>query len=269
MKYLIAVDLDGTLLDDCAHLNEESVDYLKNLNKDEYGIVITTGRPYLSMIDFYKKLNLDSLAICNNGATIIKPNDMSFKQIDHNIDKLEFINLFKDIKKYLVSAIYNKGEKCFTFQRLDNSEFLKHMVKNSIVIDGPYDETCEIPPSGMLAIIKPGLEKEFIKEIEKHPNLGCRSWGNFYGTDFYEIYQHDFNKATSLVEVLDYYKLTVDNLITFGDSINDYEMIEMTEYGVAMKNSNEKLLQKAKHITDYDNNHNGVIKYLQKLLKKG
>ena len=86
MKYIFAVDLDGTLLNDKAQLNEYTVNYIKNLDKEKYKFVITTGRPYLGMIDFYKQLELDTYVICNSGTSVILPNS-DFKPINHNINR--------------------------------------------------------------------------------------------------------------------------------------------------------------------------------------
>ncbi|MBP5408344.1 MAG: HAD-IIB family hydrolase [Bacilli bacterium] len=83
MDYIFAVDLDGTLLNDKAELTDETIRYVKNLDKEKYKFVITTGRPYLGMIKFYKQLGLDTFVICNSGTSVLLPNS-SFKPIHHN-----------------------------------------------------------------------------------------------------------------------------------------------------------------------------------------
>ncbi|MCR5308419.1 MAG: HAD-IIB family hydrolase, partial [bacterium] len=90
MDYIFAVDLDGTLLDDTAHLTKETIEYVKNLDKEKYKFVITTGRPYLGMIKFYKELGLDTYVICNSGTSVLLPNS-DFKPINHNIEKSLFL----------------------------------------------------------------------------------------------------------------------------------------------------------------------------------
>ena len=42
-------------------------------------------------------------------------------------------------------------------------------------------------------------------------------------------------------------------------------MIEIANYGVAMKNARDELKEKAKYTSEFDFNNNGVIKFLQKL----
>ena len=67
---------------------------------------------------------------------------------------------------------------------------------------------------------------------------------------------------------MDYYNIKNDHLICFGDGINDFEMLDMAYIGVAMKNGSDELKSKAKYITDYTNNEDGVIKFLEKIIKK-
>ena len=51
--------------------------------------------------------------------------------------------------------------------------------------------------------------------------------------------------------------------MSFGDNNNDIEMIEESKVGVAMSNATNELKQKADFITDYDNDHDGIMKFLK------
>ena len=52
--------------------------------------------------------------------------------------------------------------------------------------------------------------------------------------------------------------------MSFGDSMNDLSMFLETNIKVAMKNADANLKEIATYITDYDNNEDGVIKFLEK-----
>lgn len=266
MKYVIALDLDGTLLDDNAKLSDKTISYIRSLDKDDYKVVITTGRPFQGMITYYDELGLDTLAICNSGTSVVLPVDSSFKSIEHPLDEDLFISFFKKAKHCINSGIYNVENMCFLYNRRTDNEFLKHVARNSVIIEGPFDETYISSPNGVLLIINEGMEKEFEEIVNSFDILGCRSWGNFYGNDFYEVYQKKYNKATSLEEVLKYYNVTKKQLICIGDSINDYEMLKCAGVSVSMLNGNEKIKKYAKHVTKYDNNNDGVVNFLEEFL---
>jgi len=267
MKYIFAVDLDGTLLNDEAKLTKETIDYVRNLDKDKYKFVITTGRPYLGMIQFYNELGLDTYAICNSGTSVIKPNS-DFKSINHNIEKSLFLAFYNKSLDLIESAIFTDEFNCYIYNAQFNNEFFKHIQKGAKVVDGDYNKTIVDGPSGGLFILKNGNDKKFLENCKEFEGkIGVRCWGNFYGCDYYEYYQADFNKSTSLYDLLGLYDATVDQLVTFGDSINDSEMLMMTEHGVCMINGKDELKKYANHITKYDNNHNGVIKFIDEFIK--
>ena len=69
-KYLIALDMDGTLLNKSHVISKTTSDYFKQLEKDGHIIVIASGRPVRGIMNFYKELELDTPIICYNGAYI-------------------------------------------------------------------------------------------------------------------------------------------------------------------------------------------------------
>lgn len=267
MKYLFAIDLDGTLLNDNAELNSKTIEYIKSLDKNDYKVIITTGRPLLGMIDFYEKLGLDTYAICNSGTSIIdlkRGNTL----VNHPIDKDVYISVFKETKSILDSAIYTIDRKCYMYKKMENAEFIKHITKGAEVIIGELDEICDISPNGGLFMVKKGYEKEFENIISKHKEVKVRCWGNFYGNDYYEIYNSSYNKATSLKDLLRFYNADTSKLVCFGDSINDSEMLSLTKNSVCMINGKDELKKIATYITKYDNNNDGVIEFIKEFIKE-
>ena len=266
MKYIIAIDLDGTLLNDNAKLSTTTIDYVKSLDKKKYKVILSTGRPYQAMIQYYNQLGLDTLAICSSGTSIVSPNDPTFKSIEFPLDKEMFLNFFKLTKHLVDTAIYNAVGKCFIYNNKADSALLKHMEKNTSIIEGPFDETYISSPNGLLVIIKDNKEDEFRNIVEGFAVLSCRDWKDFYGYHLFEVYQKRHNKATSLESVLKLYNAKKENLICIGDSVNDYEMLELANISVAMTNGREAIKKCAKYVTKYDNNNDGVIRFLDDFL---
>ena len=67
---LVAVDLDGTLLNDSKHISANTAGALECLREKEIKIVIASARPPRSVQNFYHTLGLDTLQINYNGALI-------------------------------------------------------------------------------------------------------------------------------------------------------------------------------------------------------
>lgn len=68
MSYrVIALDLDGTLLDPQKKILPESLAALNEARRQGVKVLIVTGRHHVAIHPFYQELNLDTPAICCNG----------------------------------------------------------------------------------------------------------------------------------------------------------------------------------------------------------
>ena len=54
------------------------------------------------------------------------------------------------------------------------------------------------------------------------------------------------------------------NTMAFGDDMNDLSMLEVVDYGYAMKNASKYLLGKTKYMTEYTNEEDGVAETILK-----
>ena len=74
-RYLIALDLDGTLLKDDKTISEKTKKVLQQVKAEGHIIMIATGRPYRSSEQYYKELGLTSPIVNFNGAFVHHPLD--------------------------------------------------------------------------------------------------------------------------------------------------------------------------------------------------
>lgn len=86
-------------------------------------------------------------------------------------------------------------------------------------------------------------------------------------SDFYEIIQKEYSKATGIQFLLDYFNLKLEDAYAFGDSTNDLSMLEYVENSIAMGNASDLVKEKVKFITksvhedgiEYAMKHFGII----------
>ena len=86
-KFLIGIDLDGTLLNKKSKLSFSTISYLKKISKQGHIIVLCTGRPLRAMLPYYKILKLNTPVICYNGGRVFNPNDKNFPSITYSFNK--------------------------------------------------------------------------------------------------------------------------------------------------------------------------------------
>ena len=136
------------------------------------------------------------------------------------------------------------------------------------IIYGELKDTLKDDPN--IIIFRASDEKEDFKEnitkaVEKH-GLKIRFWSGL--SSFSEIYSPYVTKAHALNKIASYYHIKKENIIAFGDAPNDLEMLEEAGVGVAMKNASSELLSKAKYVTPFDNNHEGIYHFLKEFFEK-
>ena len=72
-----------------------------------------------------------------------------------------------------------------------------------------------------------------------------------------EVTANNVNKATAINSILDEWKLDKNEIIAFGDSNNDLEMLDYVGVGVAMGNASDNVKTQSDYVT-LDNDSDGI-----------
>lgn len=282
MYKLIAIDLDGTLLNSYGEISKENREAIKYaLNKD-VRVILASGRDPKTM----KKISLD-LGICDyliagNGASIydIKLEKNIYekyisKEKALNIIKMckensIFLNLYTD--KGIITESLNYNVKVFncennakSIDKQTNIEIIKdiyeytqnndmHILK--III---CDES-KIIFNNIIQKLKKikGIDVLDVEHMSKKViRIGTEEFEVEY---FYtEISSKNVDKWYAIEYLIDILKIDKKDVICIGDNINDKKMVENCGTGIAMKNSALDVAGIGDFITE-DNNSNGVAK---------
>ncbi len=267
-KYLIAFDLDGTLLTDDKCITKLSNDYIQKLRADGHIVCIATGRPYAGMLNYYKELNLDTPVVNTNGGVTHNPTNNNFEKVCMGMD----INIVKDIfinnKKSILDAYFSYDDKVYYTSKHERLEPFIHVDETITEVVGAIEDIIDVETGGIIIVTNEEYADDFVNYVkEKYDGLLLtREFRREDGTRLYELYQKSISKREGLQLILKHYGLTEKNLIAFGDGDNDIEMLEFAYVSVAMSNGREEVLQTAKYITREDNNNDGPILFLDHFL---
>lgn len=270
IKYMIACDLDGTLLDGSSNLTAETIAYLKDLSKQGHKIVISTGRPFRGCYHYYQALDLDTPIITDNGGSIENPKDPHFKKITLKIPKRIVDKLFTYAEPFTRTAFYSVDNGLYVYKPTDRLNWLYHETSETFFVDGPFTQPDHPEPSGLMYIIDVAYKTQFEAFIlnECEGLLLYRDWGSDAKNAIFEIYQTRTSKGEAVEFVRQFYGFEPEQVIAFGDGLNDLDMIELVHHGVAMINGVDVVKAKANAITSEPNTHDGVIRYLKQYLAK-
>lgn len=262
MKYkLVAIDLDGTLLRDNHEISEYSKRVLREIDRSGIKVVIATGRSYSSARHKIKDLKLNQPVVCYNGA-------MVRNGLNHEI--LEHCGLNPDISRKLIKIARREDIHLHGFLE---GEFLHEKVSASSKL---YSETSGL--DGMVVNFDDYPDAVFTKMmfINDHDRLvpiekEVRDLFNnsiymaFSKPFFLEVMDSTASKANALDRIIKKEGIKREEVLAFGDGLNDKEMLEFAGKAVVMCNGHEDLRNKFEN-TKYSNDEDGVAKYLETLL---
>lgn len=273
MYKLIAMDLDGTLLDDAKDISMENLIFIHRAIEKGYEIVIATGRRYWSAKKLIKMIDSHITILANNG-NIVKNSINDKTIIAKYLDKEDFRNVVLDGKKRGLEPIihldgYDYGYDIAVEHPEDYIGY--HNILNNTDRYKIIDDFEDIK-EGILAVVYPGRTIElndFYREIiAKYPDVySAHVIENMITVEaFLEVMNPKGTKWLSLVEYASSKGIKANEIITIGDNNNDTSMIKGAGLGIAMINGSESLKKKADIITSKDNNESGVAFELSRIL---
>lgn len=268
MKYLIACDLDGSLLNHDSEVSIYSKKVLRHLESLGHKVVIATGRPYSGAIDIYTDLGIPNVLITDNGGSIKHPHSDAFKPHKTYIPKAETDRLFLNTRHYLNSAFFSDETIVYAYQYEPRLKSFFSSLDQREVIEKPLNEF-DVEATGIIFLVQAASIEIFESYMETSHSelLSYRLWGKDSKHAIYEIYLKHISKASALKIVADYYDIPHNQVIAFGDGINDIEMIAFANPGVAMKNAVPEIFAVSQDVTLFENHEDGVAHYVYNFFK--
>jgi Cof subfamily protein (haloacid dehalogenase superfamily) len=266
-RHLIALDLDGTLLNKQKKISKNTLNYLKSI-QTMHTIVLATGRPYRSFIKYYQQLGLKTPMVCYNGAFVTNPTDSRFNTKVFSFPQAIVKAIYLDIGLPAIDNVMCETNKDIWLLKEEKNlaSFFWH--DNMNIIYGSLTQTLQEDP--MTMIIKVNKRNKYedervFKAVKKHKGLKVRFWGT---SPFCEIYFGHISKGSALLEILKIYNISRKYFISFGDAENDKEMLELATHGFVMKNAHPSIRKYGSYLTKKDHHHDGIVDELQRYFKR-
>lgn len=250
-KRIFSFDLDMTLLDhETWKIPDSAMEALERLRRDSV-IVIASGRNMdHEMSVMYRDMVKPDAVIHMNGTRVVAEGNVLY---EHLMDKerLRALLAYADERGLSIGVshegydyyIHPEGVVQMDKKRWGSSErqfrdgwlLMELPVRTLAYIGGP-DEA---------------------REMEEHfPDFKLPMFAGKTGAD---VVEREASKAKGLARICRYYGIGLEDTVAFGDSMNDYEIVQEAGVGIAMGNSIDELKQVADYVTD-DIDQDGIWK---------
>jgi len=272
---LIALDLDGTLLNDEKNIAEENIRLLNQLSKNGIKILIATGRGYYSAKQLTKNIKGDLIFVANNGGIVRqRENDqVLFSQfldeahcklvlkegLKRDLHPIIHIDYFLDGYDIILSNKFIK--------RYKDSAYVKKVTRYKLM-DKVLDEKID----RILALVYPGgkdkLNNFNLYINENYPDRFSSHIMENVEIDegILELMNPSVNKWEGIKKYARSQGIKEEEIVVIGDDNNDIDMIRNAGLGIAMKNGTALARSIADTISEKDNNQAGVAFELKRVL---
>ncbi|MFS9286185.1 Cof-type HAD-IIB family hydrolase [Streptococcus infantis] len=270
---IVATDMDGTLLDPRGQLDLPRLE--KILDKlDQRGVrfVIATGNEVHRMRQLLGHLAERVVLVVANGARIFENNELLQAQTwdDAMVDRALAHFKGRECQDQFVVTAMNGGfvKKGTVFTELDKfmtPEMIEKLYQRMNFVD-EFDSNLFGGVLKMSMVVGEERSESVLQEINDLFDGHVRAVSSGYGC--IDILQDGIHKAWGLVELLKRWNLKPEQIMAFGDSENDIEMLELAGISYAMENAEEAVKEIATKVAPA-NSQAGVYQVLENWLERG
>lgn len=239
---ILCFDLDMTLLDHRTFTVSANVlTALKKLKQDGHIVVIATGRDMDNAFSVSFRDLIAPTAIVHSNGQKVTVGDKKIREVF--MDRELIRRLMDFARENGLCVGFNIGEYgCYVNKEIV-MEHERRVFGNG---NRPYLDESNLLTHPFYALAYFGKPEGTDLIREAFPELKTPLFADRYGAD---IITKDVSKANGIQALLDYYGKDWCDVIAFGDSMNDYEMIQKADMGIAMGNAVEALKETADYVT--------------------
>lgn len=241
---LIALDMDGTLLNPDRRITEQTKLWIRRADEAGVTVCMATGRGRALILPFMRELGLRTPFIAANGSEVWRnPDELESRRL-LDPDSVEFMyNLSQKYDVWFwahsVGSEYNSHH---WVGNVHNDEWLKfgYYTENDVILSKLLEE---LRARGGLE-----LSNSDPSNIEVNPA--------------------GVHKAYGLRRICELIGCTMEQVVAMGDSLNDIEMIRQAGLGVAMGNAQQEVKAVADVVTE-TNENDGVAAAIRQYVLSG
>lgn len=253
---LVAMDMDGTLLDSQKRLPVDFMDWV--INHPDIKTVIASGRQYYTLVKDFLPIKERLIYVAENGGFVFEDDKILFKNVMKTEDVSDCLKLIDGIegltpvlcgeasaymrksKEHVLREVEMYYARLQITQDLETAAHSDSITKIAIFVDEKKAEAATVHFSGI-----------------KHHLAAVLS-----GDSWIDISNRTVNKGAAVGVILQKYGIQKEEAMAFGDYLNDAQLLQSCGESYCMENGHPDLKALAKHMAD-SNDNDGVMRVLR------
>ncbi len=265
-KYrLLALDVDGTLLDDEKRIPDANRRALHRLVGAGGLFAIASGRMPTSIAPIAERLGLDPIIVSYNGGKILGPAADGRPVISH--DPLpsdvaaEFIH-FAEANDYLLNVYHE--DRLYTEASASRGALMDLYTRRTGAgyEVAPLRSFIGTAPTKLILLAPPDEIDRLLPRFRE--TYAGRAFLTKSEPEYLEIMAPGVDKGRGLERMAAHYGLELSEIVAAGDALNDVDLLRQAGLGVAVANASDELKSVADVVTERDNNAGAVAEIIER-----
>lgn len=286
MYKFVAVDLDGTLLNSYGEVSEKNKKSIKKAIEKGVEIVLTSGRPIMSVKNLANELGANHYMICGNGAItydvqkdqILYHRFLEKEKVMKIVKICEENSIFYNIytkdtilaKNFHYNVLFYHQENAMKPEdkktRITIVENIEEYIKNRQEEDYLKITICDNDKAVFGSIMRKlrEMKKVDVLEVEHMSRKKIKDGTSEISMEYFytEITNNNVDKWQAVENLIKKLKIKPEEVMAIGDNSNDIEMVKKAGLGIMMQNSAPYIKDLA-DVVVADNDHDGVAEAIE------
>lgn len=269
MYRMVVSDLDGTLLNSQKQVSDGNAQAIMKLKDHKAVFVMATGRSDVMTRAYTKQLKNVDIVIGCDGAVIrnIRTGEILY---ENHLSRETCHKTFEICQKYdLQYYVFAKDE--LVSDDPENERFLIHQKFNQTVEEDEQipmqivDDLNEYVKDHIVyKIVASHNDTKYLDEVAEVIKKETDADAIRSGKRVLAVKARGVSKAEAIKKLAQILEVSIEDIIAFGDEVNDIEMLKLAGLGIAMENADDVVKEAADRIAG-NNDQDGVGKELEKI----
>ena len=273
---LIAVDIDGTLLNSQFRISEKDLQALRRANQQGIEVILVTGRRHAFALPIAQQLGFDLWLISSNGAVTRSLQGEAFhRDLLPAATCLELCAAMREFRGNMVITFDKESKGALVLERMDElTSSIRHWLeKNMQYIDFvvPIEKAVVADPvqamfCGTISRMQGAVRRLESDNLKDHITV-VRTEYPVRDLCIVDVLNRDCSKGHALKRWAQYRGIPREQVMAIGDNFNDLEMLAFAGVPFIMGNACEELKARGWPVT-LCNDENGVAAAVEQVLAR-
>ena len=260
---LVAIDLDGTLLNSCHELTALNADAIREMILRRIHVVLASGRQYVAICPWLEKLKLSGLQIACDGAQIVDAQS-GHVWFEHRLPAMLARRILEIGTQLGATMVVARDGNTFVSRLNADTEYMMSFGDPAPAVVSSLLSVLAPAPTHIMGIASsdPSRFSALVDEFRRllDSEVAIRLSSPYY----IEFHHPSVNKGMALLKIRRHLNVPKAATLSIGDGQNDIPLFEESGYSVAMSHSAQDVKDVASEVATI--NESEVAQAIAKLV---